>query len=82
VDPKYPWGVGFGSVADVGTPRRAIRFVPQLLTFPADLNVVEYVGQLAPGYPLESLFTACVLPTERELSDLNCAKQAVTIADF
>jgi hypothetical protein len=52
------------------------------LTFPADLNVVEYVGQLAPGYPLESLFTACVLPTERALSDLNCAKQAVTIADF
>jgi hypothetical protein len=33
-------------------------------------------------YRVRSLFTACVLPTERALSDLNCAKQAVTIADF
>ena len=31
---------------------------------------------------LKSLFPACVLPTERALSDLNCAKQSVTIADF
>jgi hypothetical protein len=62
--------------------RRVFNTICQLLTFPADLNVIEYVGQLAPGYPLESLFTACVLPTERALSDLNCAKQAVTIADF
>ena len=82
MDPRYPWGVGFGSVADVGTPRRAIRFVRQLLTFPADLNVVEYVGQLAPGYPLESLFTACVLPTERALSDLNCAMAHVRLVGF
>ena len=52
--------VRFGSVADIS----------------ADLNVVEYVGQLAPRYPLESLLTACALPTERALSDLNCAEQA------
>jgi hypothetical protein len=46
------------------------------------MDVVEFVSQLSPRYALEALLSARAFPTERPLSDLDCAEQFVTVADL